>query len=69
MPGETQPALVDAGGTGPSTAPTARGSVYKAAVHDYLLPFMQCYETWGRDIEIRFLTSSGTTSRPSAPTW
>ena len=34
-------------------------STYEAAVHDYLLPLMKFFETWGRDIEVKFLTSSG----------
>jgi hypothetical protein len=33
---------------------------YKDAVHDYLLAAMKYYETWGRDIEMKFVTSSGT---------
>src|SRR5262245_33374510 len=33
---------------------------YKDAVHDFLLAEMRFYETWGRDIEMRFVTSSGT---------
>ena len=33
---------------------------YKDAVHDYLLAAMRYYETWGRDIEMKFVTSSGT---------
>jgi hypothetical protein len=33
---------------------------YKDAVHDYLLAEMPFYETWGRDIEMKFVTSSGT---------
>ena len=28
-------------------------------MHDYLLPLMKYYETWGRDIEVKILTSSG----------
>ena len=34
-------------------------STYEDAIHDYLLPQMKFYETWGRDIEVKFLTSSG----------
>ncbi|HXY94365.1 MAG TPA: hypothetical protein VEP49_17940 [Acidimicrobiia bacterium] len=34
-------------------------STYENAVHDLMLPYMKFYETWGRDIEIRFVTSSG----------
>ena len=32
---------------------------YADAVHDYLLPMMKFYETWGRDIEMKFVVSSG----------
>jgi hypothetical protein len=32
---------------------------YKDGVHDYLLPEMRFYETWGRDIEAHFFTSTG----------
>ncbi|HXY94358.1 MAG TPA: hypothetical protein VEP49_17905 [Acidimicrobiia bacterium] len=46
------------------TAPVKRvdmsvGGTYADATHDYLLPLMRYYETWGRDIEVRFVTSSG----------
>jgi hypothetical protein len=34
-------------------------STYEDAVHDWVLPQMKFYETWGRDVEIRFVTSSG----------
>ncbi|MEX1008720.1 MAG: hypothetical protein WD271_12865 [Acidimicrobiia bacterium] len=35
------------------------GGSYADALHDYLLPLMKWYETWGRDIEVKYLTSSG----------
>ncbi len=46
------------------TAPVERvdlsvGGSYNDATHDYLLPLMRYYETWGRDIEVKFVTSSG----------
>ena len=45
------------------TAPVNRvgntDGILEDSVHDYLLPLMQWYETWGRDIEIRFVTSTG----------
>ena len=59
VPGETQLALVDSGGAAPINRADNSRSTYEAAVHDYLLPFMRFYETWGRDIEVRFLTSGG----------
>ena len=34
-------------------------STYENAIHDALIPPMKFYETWGRDIEIKFVTSSG----------
>jgi len=34
-------------------------SNYENAIHDYALSLMPFYETWGRDIEFRFVTSSG----------
>ena len=34
-------------------------STYENAIHDTLIPQMKFFETWGRDIEIKFLTSSG----------
>jgi hypothetical protein len=47
------------GGTAPvNRAGNTRGN-YQDAVHDYLLPLMKYYETWGRDINVRILVSSG----------
>jgi hypothetical protein len=34
-------------------------SNYENAIHDWVLPQMKFYETWGRDVEIKFVTSSG----------
>ena len=34
-------------------------STIQNALHDYLLPQMKFYETWGRDLEVKFVTSSG----------
>ena len=34
-------------------------STYQNSLYDYLLPSMRFYETWGRDIEVKFVTSSG----------
>ena len=34
-------------------------STYEDAVHDYVIPQMKFYETWGRDLEIKFVKSSG----------
>ncbi|MEX1008719.1 MAG: hypothetical protein WD271_12860 [Acidimicrobiia bacterium] len=38
---------------------TSTGGTYADAAHDYLLPLMKYYETWGRDVEVKFVTSSG----------
>jgi hypothetical protein len=44
-------------------APKQRGggapSTYQNSFYDYMLPQMRFYETWGRDIEVKFLESSG----------
>ena len=34
-------------------------STIQNALYDYLLPQMRFYETWGRDIEVKFVTSTG----------
>ncbi len=34
-------------------------STIQNALNDYMLPLMKFYETWGRDIEVKFVTSSG----------
>jgi len=34
-------------------------STYQNAFYDYMLPQMRFYETWGRDIEVKFVKSSG----------
>jgi len=47
------------GATAPiNRAGNTRGN-YQDAVHDTLLPMMKYYETWGRDIEMRILVSTG----------
>jgi len=47
----------------PGTSPTKRdGSgpgTYQDAIHDLLLPYMKYYETWGRNIDMKFLVSTG----------
>jgi hypothetical protein len=47
------------GGTPPQNRTDMSRGRYEDAVHDYLLPYMQYYETWGRDIEIKFVKSTG----------
>jgi hypothetical protein len=39
--------------------PTAAAGSYEDAVHDHWLPYMRYYETWGRDVDVRIVTSSG----------
>jgi hypothetical protein len=39
--------------------PTTAAGSYEDAVHDHWLPFMPYYETWGRDIDVRIVTSAG----------
>ena len=34
-------------------------STYENAIHDAVIPQMQYFETWGRDLEIKYYTSSG----------
>jgi hypothetical protein len=34
-------------------------STYENAIHDALIPQMKYFETWGRDLEIKYVTSSG----------
>ena len=61
VPNETQLSGTSAAA---GTAPVSRvdlspGGTYADAIHDYLLPLMKYYETWGRDIDVKFVTSSG----------
>jgi hypothetical protein len=60
MPNEEQRAgLSTASGTAPVDRATGASGTLEDAVHDYMLPLLQYYETWGRDIEVHFVTSSG----------
>ncbi|HEY7106663.1 MAG TPA: hypothetical protein VH986_09685 [Acidimicrobiia bacterium] len=34
-------------------------STIQNALHDWMIPQMKFYETWGRDIEVKFVTSTG----------
>ncbi len=34
-------------------------STYENAIHDYVLSVMKFYETWGRDFEVNYFTSTG----------
>jgi hypothetical protein len=48
-------------GTVPSlrSDPATAAGTYVDAIHDYFLPLMRWYETWGRDFDVRIVTSSG----------
>ena len=37
----------------------AAPSTYQNSLYDYLLPQMRFFETWGRDIEVKFIEASG----------
>ena len=43
----------------PTNRSTGTTGNYQDGIHDYLLPEMRFYETWGRDIEAHFFTSTG----------
>jgi hypothetical protein len=60
LPNEQQRAgLSAAAGTAPVNRATGAPGTLEDAVHDYMLPLLQYYETWGRDIDVHFVTSSG----------
>ena len=43
----------------PTDRSTGTTGTYRDGVYDYLLPELRFYETWGRDIEAHFVTSTG----------
>jgi hypothetical protein len=43
----------------PTVRDTQEKGTYQDGIHDYLRPTMRFYETWGRDLEVTFFTSSG----------
>ena len=47
------------GGTAPTNRNGNTRGNYQDAVHDFLLPQMKYYETWGRDLDVKILVSSG----------
>ena len=57
LPNETQRA--NPGGAAPINRVDKSRGTYENAVHDGLLAYLPWFETWGRDIEVKFLTSSG----------
>src|SRR5262245_20176119 len=44
----------------PKDRATGTTGTWEDAVHDHLLPLLEFYETWGRDIEVHFVRSTGT---------
>jgi hypothetical protein len=61
-PDQTQKLLADATQSPGVPVDNATGTTgsWEDAVHDHLLPLLEFYETWGRDLEVRFVRSSGT---------
>ncbi|MEX1008721.1 MAG: hypothetical protein WD271_12870 [Acidimicrobiia bacterium] len=57
IPNDQQLSMV--GGATPMNRVDNSKGTYQNAIHDYLLPLMQYYETWGRNIEMRFYVSTG----------
>jgi hypothetical protein len=53
------PSEAQATATGATQRSTKAKGKYQDAFHDLLLPLMRYYETWGRDIDLRFVESSG----------
>jgi hypothetical protein len=53
------PSEAQATATGATQRSTKQKGKYQDAFHDLLLPLMRYYETWGRDIDLRFVESSG----------
>jgi hypothetical protein len=50
----------DAGAPGGATRRSDNGGGrFSDAIHDYLIPEMRFFETWGRDLDVRFVTTSG----------
>jgi hypothetical protein len=53
------PSDAQATATGATDRATRSKGSYKNAFHDYALPLMRYYETWGRDIDVRLVESGG----------
>jgi len=43
----------------PKQRASSTASTYQNSFYDYMLPQMRFYETWGRDVEVKFVKSSG----------
>ena len=60
VPNDTELSAVSRGaGTAAVNRADDSTGTYADAVHDYLLARMKSYETWGRDVEMKFVVSSG----------
>ena len=60
LPNETQLSGTSSpAGTAPVRKADNSVGTYADAIHDYFLPLMKYYETWGRDVDVKFVTSSG----------
>jgi hypothetical protein len=57
VPNEQQRA--NPAGSSPTNRATGAKGDYEDAIHDMLLSYLPWFETWGRDIEVKFLQSSG----------
>jgi hypothetical protein len=57
LPNEAQ--RINPAGSSPTNEATGEKGNYEDAVHDVLLSYLPWFETWGRDIEVKFLISSG----------
>ena len=43
----------------PQNRASGTTGTYEDAIHDFLMPELKFFETWGRDIEVHFFTSTG----------
>jgi hypothetical protein len=59
VPNESQARVLALRGAGPKNRADDSTGTVADAVHDLLLAEMPFYETWGRNVEVRFVTSSG----------
>jgi hypothetical protein len=63
IPSAQQTQDIVSGALGRQNVPTNRATgqigAWEDAVHDHLLPVLEYHETWGRDLEVKFVVSSG----------
>jgi hypothetical protein len=64
IPSDQQTQDIVTGSLGRQNVPTNRATgqvgTWEDAVHDHLLPLLEYHNTWGRDIEVKFVVSTGT---------